>query len=427
MARDIPVTYAGWVYKEGSVVKNWKKRFLVVKGTELAYYKNTGQQNKAHLLGAMNIASIEKIPNIMNGLLIHSDEGRQLRIFTDTRKEFDKCFEAISEYCGAPAHDGSAHAAQAHRKADSKYVGWLNKEGQHFRTWKRRYFTLQGTTLSYSSSIGGEVLGSGRVLGTRRDNTRPLTLVVTLEGGRELRIEGKTEFDIAEWHQALRHAIQTAHQPSTGHSSHSNSQSHTSSSRSDQSRQRRSPSNPSTSRSPVQSAALPPPSPTPMEPLDLPPVALSPAGRTGHHEDDSPRGEFATKTFRCHILLESMEQDNPSFIECENEHENEQEDIEEAAADTDDDTKSFSPKAPGEDTIRRMRLDELHKRENDVVGEVPIGMDTLRRLNLQEKLLEEQEKEAKQQQKRKQKQMGSISEDPLQAGAPPSPCCCLVM
>lgn len=210
--RGADVTYAGWVFKEGSLVKSWKKRFLVVKRNELAYYKNTEQENKAQLLGAMTVARVEKAADITNGLLLVSVEGRQLKIFTDTQKECDKCFAAIARYASdqSSAHGGSAltPAPDLFGTSDTiKHVGWLEKEGQHFKTWKKRYFALEENVLSYSSQIGSASINKARVIAARRDLTRPNTLVVMMEGGRELKIGGKSEAEIHDWHKALRRAI----------------------------------------------------------------------------------------------------------------------------------------------------------------------------------------------------------------------------
>jgi len=36
----------GWVTKEGGSYKSWKKRFMVIEGTDLAYYKKENKKEK---------------------------------------------------------------------------------------------------------------------------------------------------------------------------------------------------------------------------------------------------------------------------------------------------------------------------------------------------------------------------------------------
>lgn len=381
------VTYAGWVFKEGSLVKSWKKRFLVVKGAELAYYKNTEQENKAQLLGAMTVARIEKVGDITNGLLVTSVEGRQLKLFTDTQRECDKCFHAIAQYArkqrggdgSRTPHNSSSSSSStpygSHKHSDAiTHVGWLEKEGQHFKTWKKRYFVLEENTLSYSAQIGSASLGKSRVIATRRDLTRPYTLVVMFEGGRELKIGGKTEAEIHEWHKALRRAIMKygGHR-SPGHRSPAQS--------------------PATMTSPAQRA--PPhgqsarlqhvPRAPPNDPYSQPPPAYMehvassrstddsqdysplfgslpggpgdrmfapdepPLTPTPHFSDEQQRNMAARQnrdlaaSFRRHIIVDATPENGASFIEVEPER---------------DAVKPWSPKAPGANTIMHMRLED---------------------------------------------------------------------
>lgn len=323
------VTYAGYVFKEGHLFKTWKKRFLVVKRNDLAYYKDTEMQNRAQLLGAMKVERIERLNDITNGLLIISDEGRELKIFLDTRAESDKCYNAIVPYCRqrrshqtASSSSVSSFASASTAPGSSgpvKRVGWLDKEGKHFRTWKKRYFVLEGTTLWYSAQINSEVLGRGRVIATRREPTKQFTLVATMEGGRELRLVGKSEFDIDEWHKAMRRGMQEAHE----------------------------------ARNSVPTFSPPP---APMESGDS---AYSLFG--GSVEDygglPDPAGEGEQRksdmepatSFRRHITILDTRDDAPanaSFIEC-------------APEPTDPIEKPWSPTAPGTATIRRMRIAEM--------------------------------------------------------------------
>ncbi|RLN06295.1 hypothetical protein BBJ28_00008846 [Nothophytophthora sp. Chile5] len=342
MPRNDPVTYAGWVFKEGSLVRSWKKRFLVCKRAELAYYKNTDEENHAQLLGAMTAARIERLPDITNGLLIHGTEGRQLKIFTDTKVESDKCFAAISQWCRMQnTPDGPA---------GKQRVGWLEKEGQHFRTWKKRYFVLSGSRLMYAAQMGAEPLGGGRVIGARRDPTRPYTLAVTFEGGREMRLGGKSEVDIDDWHKALRRGLLNSQSQQQGRAS-------ASSATSDDPRNAR--EKEFASRQANASAATTDSTEDDASSLfgaapgdeDAPPPYGSVQGSMddsngGHFDDNGDAPElFPASSFRRHIVVEVAEDNTASFIEV-------------AERESEEGPKPYSPTAPGTTTIRRMRLAE---------------------------------------------------------------------
>lgn len=412
MARGEPVTYAGWVFKEGSLVRSWKKRFLVAKGADLAYYKNTDKENHAQLLGALTAARIERLPDITNGLLIIGTEGRLLKIFTDTRAESDKCFTAIARYCrdqnrggygggGEALHqpsgsDGSGNGAAKQR------VGWLEKEGQHFKTWKKRYFVLSGNRLTYAANIGGETLGAGKVVGARRDPSRPFTLSVTFEGGREMRIGGKSEFDIDDWHKAMRRGILHAHDQHR----HSQSQSQSRASEDEQffrdsedmgsvpppvdaENGEPSPlfgSAPSTSFASSASSDLPPPPPYSSVEDEQQPPAPANDEEALRNQRAFDRELDATASFRRHIVVEVAEDNSASFIEVEPERESTE--------------RPFSPTPPGTATIRRMRLAEMLLQEE----------------------LEEERKEALMKEKTMDRP-ASASNAPDVKG----PCCCIVM
>ncbi|TYZ57651.1 hypothetical protein PybrP1_003403 [[Pythium] brassicae (nom. inval.)] len=427
-ARGADVTYAGWVFKEGSLVKSWKKRFLVAKRAEIAYYKNTEQENKAQLLGAMTVARVEKAADITNGLLLVSVEGRQLKVFTETQKECDKCFNAIARYASEQSSVGRDSMLTPRQVVGAgpdavKHVGWLEKEGQYFKTWKKRYFVLEENMLSYSADIGSASISKARVIAARRDLTRPNTLVVMMEGGRELKIGGKTEEEIHDWHKALRRAIMKH----GGHRSPAHG---------------RSPGNPGM----VQSPAPPPPpyspafqqqghharqaAPSPATATrgggSVPPPPAYAAHPTGAQRYDSAfslfgpppaaasrttdepatpthfsaeqernmaarqqRGDDLHASFHRHIILEPVAGNSASFVEVEPEK---------------DAVKPWSPKAPGAATILHMRLED--------------------KLLLEE--LEEEREEAMQKERAlltDEKLQGDKDKNAINSAA----CCCLMM
>jgi hypothetical protein len=350
MGRDDPVTYAGWVFKEGSLVRSWKKRFLVCKRAELAYYKNTDEENHAQLLGALTAAHIERLPDITNGLLIHGTEGRQLKIFTDTKAECDRCYEAIIKFC----------RMQTATDDPQQRVGWLEKEGQHFRTWKKRYFVLSGTQLTYSATMGAERLGGGRVIGARRDPTRPFTLAVTFEGGREMRVGGKSEVDIDDWHKALRRGLLYAQEQRKSQQGRPSTDDDPRMARDREFAKRQAnASAASTEVTDEEASSLFGSPPTGEE--DAPPSYASvqsalndehKAEGDKHEEGESkesgsPPEMYPASSFRRHIVVETMPDNTASFIEVAEERESE-----------DNGEKPYSPTAPGTTTIRRMRLAE---------------------------------------------------------------------
>lgn len=86
------------------------------------------------------------------------------------------------------------------------YRGWLLKKGQHFKTWKRRYFVLTRTTLVYyrTSNVKGAILGSGVVFDVAVGKERPFSLDVRFRNGRQLHIVAPTQEVFSMWHHALR-------------------------------------------------------------------------------------------------------------------------------------------------------------------------------------------------------------------------------
>lgn len=399
--RGEQVTYAGWVFKEGSLVRSWKKRFLVAKGADLAYYKNTDRENHAQLLGALTAARIERLPDITNGMLIVGTEGRLLKIFTDTKGEADKCYSAIARYCRDQARGpggavalpvgaghGHGHGHGDHANTGKQRVGWLEKEGQHFKTWKKRYFVLRGNRLTYSANIGGETLGAGKVIGARRDPTRPFTLAVTFEGGRELRIGGKSEIDIDDWHKAMRRGILHAHD--ARRASHPRASEDETFFRDSEDLGGVPPSDdaggepsPLFGSAPVAEPFAQPPPPSYAQAVEQPQADEAEEMRNARMLD---RERDVAASFRRNIVVEMAEDNTASFIEVEPERESAE--------------KPFSPTPPGTATIRRMRLAEMLLQEE----------------------LEEERREAL----LKEQTMGRPASKSTQPDVK-GPCCCVVM
>ncbi|CAK5035690.1 unnamed protein product [Aphanomyces euteiches] len=275
--------WSGWVYKQGSRMKTWKKRYMVLQGRHVTYYDKPVYEPNPSEKGALVLVDVTQNFAIANGLFLHDDKGKQMKIYTDTSAEFQDCLVSMQRACrgnappAAPSpvnyrpsgnpdpvalsrpsrtrseqvfsqqHDPRMAAPErgvserisrmdlrspdrgagdnqadfrgssvpkltktpSDRPIRSKEVirGWLHKEGQHIRNWKRRYFVLTGDHLAYFGKQGEAPKGEGRVLEVAENPNKAFGLVVRLDSDRILRVAAESEDDMERWHSAFRSAL----------------------------------------------------------------------------------------------------------------------------------------------------------------------------------------------------------------------------
>ncbi|KAI9921664.1 hypothetical protein PsorP6_001640 [Peronosclerospora sorghi] len=242
--------YAGWVYKQGSLVKTWKKRFLVLRGQELTYYDTAKVTPSVKPKGSFQVITVELSTDLQNGLLVHGRGGRVLKLYTSSPEatttwynmildatslvpqhfvatppdRFSKLSASTASKVSSPLDDENEHDTLRHRLdsislSDSgaeqvtTHAGWLKKEGARVKSWKRRYFVLRGNALSYftSDDTGTAAKGSGLVRAVEVNGTVPNGLDITFEKGRVLRVAAKTSAEREVWLCKLSDAIEAAH------------------------------------------------------------------------------------------------------------------------------------------------------------------------------------------------------------------------
>lgn len=245
--------HSGWVFKQGSLVRNWKKRFMVLRGRQLAYYDTASVTARTREKGAFQVITVELSSDIQNGLLVHGKGGRVLKLYTDSAESTRAWYSAILEATtGVPA--GGSRASSVSFSLDARYSmlsaassnanggasvdvddelelldrldsmplddgggvesihhsGWLKKEGSRVKSWKKRYFTLHGNTLSYydSADTGSAAKGYGHVKGVEVNGAKTNGLDIMFERGRLLRVFAKTADDMEQWLCVLSEAIE---------------------------------------------------------------------------------------------------------------------------------------------------------------------------------------------------------------------------
>ncbi|EQC36175.1 hypothetical protein SDRG_06288 [Saprolegnia diclina VS20] len=255
--------WSGFVFKQGSLIKSWKKRFLVVQGRHVSYYDRSVHEPDPREKGSLVLGDVTQNFGMRHGLVLHDVKGRQMKMYTLSAVDFDACLAALQAACdlrGSMARPSlldvrasiaSSRASLADARgslvlrsslteterrlsvADSAILtserrssvssttsvpniqrGWLYKEGQRVRNWKRRYFVLTGDHIAYFAKQGENPKGEGRVVSVILDLHKPLGMLLQLDANdRVLRVAAETNDALARWHAAFTGCVRTLPKP----------------------------------------------------------------------------------------------------------------------------------------------------------------------------------------------------------------------
>ncbi|OQR87591.1 hypothetical protein ACHHYP_08466 [Achlya hypogyna] len=246
--------WSGWVFKQGSLVRSWRHRFLVLQGRHISYYDKAIDELDPKEKGTLVLGAVTQNFAMKHGLILHDVSGRQMKMYTSAA-DFDDCLDALQRACRASvaerpsvrepyslrssyqsfSESSSRSSSVAMRPSEALsdpgraslfgdrrlsitgppaiHRGWLYKEGQHFKSWKRRYFVLVGDKLEYFARQGENPKGEGRVVRVTLDMNKPLGLLVQLNH-RVLRVAAETPDAQLRWFTAFTSAIEQAARPS---------------------------------------------------------------------------------------------------------------------------------------------------------------------------------------------------------------------
>ncbi|KAF0719992.1 Aste57867_643 [Aphanomyces stellatus] len=208
MASNVAKGWEGWVYKKGSLMPSWKRRYMVLEGREVSYYDQAKRDFRAKEKGAFRLAGIQRNNDIANGMTLRSDDGSQMQIYTESVDEFVLCFNAMSKAVGVVGgQQGSGrnvhHADEVQDFVRHSYAGWMEKEGERMKTWKRRYFVLSGTNISYFEKFQGEKPKGGGRIERFEYSDRPFGMVFHLDNNRALNVAADSDLEMKLWVSAV--------------------------------------------------------------------------------------------------------------------------------------------------------------------------------------------------------------------------------
>ncbi|KDO23053.1 hypothetical protein SPRG_11900 [Saprolegnia parasitica CBS 223.65] len=231
--------WSGFVFKQGALIKSWKKRFLVVQGRHVTYYDRSVHEPNPREKGSLVLVDVTQNFGLKNGLVLHDVKGRQMKMYTLSATDLDECFTALQAACGANArpslldvrassiasdraslvvrrdtHVGAPVVCVVDGGGTTIQRGWLYKEGQRVRNWKRRFFVLTGDHVAYFAKQGENPKGEGRVCGVSLDMHKPLGMLLQLDANdRVLRVAAETNDALARWHAAFTACVRTLPKP----------------------------------------------------------------------------------------------------------------------------------------------------------------------------------------------------------------------
>ena len=202
----------GWLFKQGRAIKSWKRRYFALSGCVLSY--RVSEEPLARVKGSGRILDVEISTSRTYGLDIRMERNRILHVNAATHAEQNQWYEALRVALQPTPrlnpNPTTPYLSQDldHETQAVQLAGYLLKQGQNIKSWKRRYFELSmiGSALSYRvSEMVPEVLFADTVIAVERwtNSKRMYGLQLRFEKGRLLYVDAETPALYERWYQAL--------------------------------------------------------------------------------------------------------------------------------------------------------------------------------------------------------------------------------
>ncbi|KAJ0405369.1 hypothetical protein P43SY_000248 [Pythium insidiosum] len=209
--KSVPNTYcdhSGWATKLGATGHSWKRRFFVLKGTQLIYFEDESPSGKGiNEKGHLAVSHVSFTTTYARALDIFGTLKNQRVTVQFERNEdcleWQKMIEKALRTAGKATQDARL-AAQ--RRGDAVKEGFLWKEGQNFKNWKKRHMRLVGRVIQYRASPDEQPLGEVTIYTVNR-NKRKFSLDIYSDNNRIFRIAADSFDEIKDWDLALASAI----------------------------------------------------------------------------------------------------------------------------------------------------------------------------------------------------------------------------
>ncbi|OQR97090.1 hypothetical protein ACHHYP_12739 [Achlya hypogyna] len=136
-----PREHRGWVCKQGSFVKNWKRRFMVLQNGHLHYFDTDQLSPSLKPKGSFAVSAVERAADTKYGLLAIGPNSRTLKFYMDDAAACDAWMEALLSHLrvrpGALAHAASSPAVAARSPASQRAASFSTTQPPATTTVRR--------------------------------------------------------------------------------------------------------------------------------------------------------------------------------------------------------------------------------------------------------------------------------------------------
>ncbi|KAG7394802.1 hypothetical protein PHYBOEH_004654 [Phytophthora boehmeriae] len=139
MVETEEVSCEGYLTKRGHLVPSQRMAYYVLNGTSLRHYADQqAYRDNQSAMAEVEIRSVAPWDGEANGLMFQTVTGNVFYVIADTSGEQQKWLSTVKK-------------STTNIPEPVACAGYLTKQGHKRKSWKKRYFILRGSTISYYS------------------------------------------------------------------------------------------------------------------------------------------------------------------------------------------------------------------------------------------------------------------------------------
>ncbi|KAL7692444.1 putative pleckstrin domain, PH-like domain superfamily [Plasmopara halstedii] len=195
--------HAGWLYKQGGILKTWKHLYFTLHGTELAFAKDTNSETVL----CDYAVSVDEWSGHANGLSIRLISGRVWKVYAESYETAKRWRSVIRSACRAAESFNLKKYLTSRRRKKLKpvYGGWLTEVRKNFRL--RRFYVIDGTTLGVANDVDNQLRPLGHVVDVGSTRDLECGMVFTLANGTTVKVICDSLADSKCWYECLNFSL----------------------------------------------------------------------------------------------------------------------------------------------------------------------------------------------------------------------------